>query len=180
MRECFVWSKDSVTGWMKPPQRRPAKFVSNPRNRTASRWTPPRLCTWFFSWPIKEEVRIANMSVRRVLFGFVLFSAVAAFCQSNEAPNAAPAPADSSPAGTASTLDQVVQRVVARERQLVNNMTHFSPVVETYIQNMREDKELGAAPESDRYFLGRLDLMNSGEQSFLVKPGVLKRLFSGV
>jgi hypothetical protein len=34
-------------------------------------------------------------------------------------------------------------------------MRHLHPLVETYIQDMKTDKELGEVPISDHYFLGR-------------------------
>ena len=39
----------------------------------------------------------------------------------------------------------------------------FSPVVETYVQNFREDKHLGAVPDGDKYLLGRADFSRGVE-----------------
>jgi hypothetical protein len=36
-------------------------------------------------------------------------------------------------------------------------MRNYSPLVETYIQNLRPDKDLGEVPGGDKYFLGRAD-----------------------
>ena len=36
-------------------------------------------------------------------------------------------------------------------------------MVETYIQNMRTDKDLGSVPVSDQYFLGRVKLQTGVE-----------------
>src|SRR5207245_9784187 len=33
----------------------------------------------------------------------------------------------------------------------------YSPLVETYIHNLKPDKELGYTPAGDKYFLGRAD-----------------------
>ncbi|HEU5453346.1 MAG TPA: M48 family metalloprotease [Terriglobales bacterium] len=57
---------------------------------------------------------------------------------------------------SATTFDQAVDRMLAREQQLVKTMEQYSPLVETYIQNMRSDRDLGQTPASDNYYLGRL------------------------
>ena len=63
----------------------------------------------------------------------------------------------------AATFDQVIDRAVEREHFFVAQMKQLHPLVETYLQNLKEDKDLGASvPASDVYFLGRLDL-SSGE-----------------
>jgi hypothetical protein len=55
------------------------------------------------------------------------------------------------------TMDQVVDRVVINENHLNQRMRQYSPLVETYIQNLKPDKALGYVPAGDRYFLGRAD-----------------------
>jgi hypothetical protein len=65
---------------------------------------------------------------------------------------AAPEPADQP-----KTMDQVVDRVVTNENRLNQQVRQYSPLVETYIQNLKPDKELGFVPAGDRYFLGRAD-----------------------
>jgi hypothetical protein len=55
------------------------------------------------------------------------------------------------------TMDQVVDRVVTNENRLNQQVRQYSPLVETYIQNLKPDKELGFVPAGDRYFLGRAD-----------------------
>jgi len=66
-------------------------------------------------------------------------------------------------AAAAATFDQVIDRAVEREHFFVAQMKQLHPLVETYLQNLKEDKDLGASvPASDVYFLGRLDL-SSGE-----------------
>ena len=36
-------------------------------------------------------------------------------------------------------------------------LREYSPLVETYIQETRADKELGAVPDRDHYFLAKAD-----------------------
>ena len=55
------------------------------------------------------------------------------------------------------TVDAVVDRIVAQEKAEMQMLHQYSPLVETYIQNMRPDNELGQAPVSDQHFLGRVE-----------------------
>jgi hypothetical protein len=56
---------------------------------------------------------------------------------------------------TASAFDQAIDRIAAREAENFKILQQYSPMVETYIQELRPDKELGLVPEGDHYFLGR-------------------------
>jgi hypothetical protein len=80
----------------------------------------------------------------------------AASNQSNQAPaNLAPP----------TTMDQVVDRVILRENGLIKFLTMRTPVVETYLQNLTQDPQLGPIPQDDRYFLGRMDFSESIDRS---------------
>ncbi|MGA2095329.1 MAG: M48 family metalloprotease [Candidatus Acidiferrum sp.] len=57
----------------------------------------------------------------------------------------------------ARTMDQVVDRVITNENRLNQQIRQYSPLVETYIQNLKPDKDLGYVPAGDKYFLGRAD-----------------------
>jgi Peptidase family M48 len=57
----------------------------------------------------------------------------------------------------ARTMDQVIDRVITNENRLNQQIRQYSPLVETYIQNLKPDKELGEVPAGDKYFLGRAD-----------------------
>ncbi len=57
--------------------------------------------------------------------------------------------------GQPSALDQVLDRIIVRERENLRVLQQFTPIVETYIQDFRVDKELGLDPVADHYFLGR-------------------------
>lgn len=68
--------------------------------------------------------------------------------------------------------DQVVDRAIVRENALLHVLQTTTPVVETYIQNMVPDNDLGTVPASDRYFLGKIDLSHGLTQtSYLQKSG---------
>jgi hypothetical protein len=87
----------------------------------------------------------------------------------------APQPAATQPANPASgqsaaasaamapptTMDQVVDRAIQREHGLMEMLKTRTPLVETYLQNLKADPKLGAVPSEDHYFLGRLDLGES-------------------
>ena len=60
--------------------------------------------------------------------------------------------------GPPPSFDQVVDLIVDRENRFVAQMQKLHPLVETYIQNMKPDPEVTSVPDSDEYFLGRLDL----------------------
>jgi Peptidase family M48 len=80
----------------------------------------------------------------------------------------------------ASAMDQVVDRIFSREKAVVTSLHEYSPWVETYIQVMRPDKELGTVPADDRYFLGRARLKNGAElQQVSEKSGRMRRLMGG-
>ncbi|MGB8522480.1 MAG: hypothetical protein WCD43_05915 [Candidatus Acidiferrales bacterium] len=56
------------------------------------------------------------------------------------------------------TVDQAIDRVIAREHEEIATIRRFNPVIETYIQDMKPDKDMGAVPVKDHYFLGQADL----------------------
>jgi hypothetical protein len=58
--------------------------------------------------------------------------------------------------------DAMSASIFDHEAKLVQNLRSYSPLMETYIQNMRPDKELGEVPVSDAYFLDRLVLDQKG------------------
>ena len=60
-------------------------------------------------------------------------------------------------APTPKTMDEVVDRVIANENKVDAQIRSFSPLVETYIQNLKPDKDLGFVPAGDKYFIGRAD-----------------------
>lgn len=65
-------------------------------------------------------------------------------------------------------FDQIVDQVIQKESDFLRTIRNFSPLVETYIQNLKADVELGAVPVSDQYFLGTLDIRKGlNERSFL-------------
>jgi len=61
-------------------------------------------------------------------------------------------------AAPATTMDQVVDRSIEREHALMELLKNRTPLVETYLQNLKPDPQLGPVPKEDHYFLGRMDM----------------------
>jgi hypothetical protein len=88
-------------------------------------------------------------------------------------------PAQSSPetAPPAATLNDVLDRVVQREHYFMAQMRHMHPMVETYLQNLKNDPAGNPIPVKDEYFLGRLDMTDGTEDvSFVGQPGFGHRM----
>jgi hypothetical protein len=84
-----------------------------------------------------------------------------------------------------SAVDQVVDRIISQEQAEMNSLRAYSPMVETYIQNLRGDKDLGAVPAGDKYFMGRAVLAKGVELEPLTEGdnsggGARKKIFGGL
>jgi hypothetical protein len=91
----------------------------------------------------------------------------------------------SAAAQQADALGQVVDHIISQEQAEMNSLKPYTPLVETYIQNLRGDKDLGAVPAGDKYFMGRailakgvdLEPLTDGEDN---GGGVKKKVFGGL
>ena len=91
--------------------------------------------------------------------------------------SSAPSPAQSAP--PAATLNDVMDRVVQREHYFMAQMRHMHPMVETYLQDRKNDADGHPDPVKDQYFLGRLDMSDGPEDvSFVGQPGFGHRMLS--
>ena len=72
-----------------------------------------------------------------------------------------------SPAPT--TMDQVVDLFIQREHALIKMLSKRTPIVETYLQNLSADPQLGPVPSGDHYFLGRMDMGETVERKDYLK-----------
>ncbi len=61
-------------------------------------------------------------------------------------------------AGPVTTVNEAIDRIIAREHDENATIRHYNPIIETYIQDMKPDKDLGAIPVRDHYFLGQANL----------------------
>lgn len=87
-----------------------------------------------------------------------------------QAPASLPAP---------TTMDQVVDRFIEREKGLANMLATRTPIVETYLQNLVQDPQLGPVPKDDRYFLGRMDLSESIDRTTYLKDESMQKSLLG-
>lgn len=113
-------------------------------------------------------------------------------------PAASPTPAAATPSGAApaavptsaaqtiesappaaTTLNEVLDHVVQREHYFMAQMRHMHPLVETYLQDLKNDGEGNGIPVKDSYFLGRLDMTDGPEDtSFVGQPGFGHRMLT--
>ena len=131
-------------------------------------------------------------SFKGLWLSFTVISSLVLAAAAQESAPATGAPEGSAPATviqlpaassapTPASFDQVVDRIVEREHFFVAQMKHAHPLIETYIQNMKSDKELGAVPTNDHYFLGRLDMSNgTDDRTFIDQPGFGRRMLSSL
>jgi hypothetical protein len=80
-------------------------------------------------------------------------------CHGAIAPQFAQTSAPGDSAG-AQNLNQIVDSATRREAETVQTLKNYTPLVETYLQLLELDKELGAVPAGDKYFLGKVALKN--------------------
>src|SRR6516225_3188138 len=77
-------------------------------------------------------------------------------------------------------LGEVVDKIVARESTEMQLLRQYSPLVETYIQYVRPDKQSGAVPDGDKYFLGRAVLAKGIDLEPLNREaGVKQKMLGG-
>jgi len=89
---------------------------------------------------------------------------------------AAPRPADQP-----RTMEEVVDRVIVNENHLNQEIRKYAPLVETYIQNQKPDKDLGFVPAGDKYFLGRADFSKGVNLVSLTDAGAKgKKILTGI
>src|ERR1700688_183567 len=133
---------------------------------------PPRSCTLYFNWHIELlEMRVMR-NMKWMVLVLLTMSLAAAAQQSAAAPQSpqsvsAAQPASAQPAHLESptTMNQVIDRVILREKDLIKFLSPRTPIVETYLQNLTQDPQLGPVPQDDHYFLGRMDLSDSIDRS---------------
>jgi len=76
-------------------------------------------------------------------------------------------------------LNDAIDRVVQREHLFLAQMRHMRPLLETYLQYLKTDKEENTSPVKDLYFLGRLDMSDGPEDvSFTGQPGFGHRMLN--
>ena len=66
-------------------------------------------------------------------------------------------PKDLAPAPLTPQQQRLVQQAIAREKVIVKQIQKSTPVVQSYIQDVRPDPKLYQVPVSDQYMIGRVD-----------------------
>ncbi|MGC1902367.1 MAG: M48 family metalloprotease [Candidatus Acidiferrum sp.] len=115
------------------------------------------------------------------IFALALAGGIGMVAAAAAPPEATPVPAAAAAADQARSMDEVTDRVVKTENQMNSDIRKYSPLVETYIQNLKPDTELGFVPAGDKYFLGKADFakgVNLVSLSDTDSKG--KKVFSGV
>src|SRR6266699_3577145 len=128
---------------MKPRLARRNKLNSSRQGAKASRWIFRRACGLNSVWRIEGREKMRKAATTVLVLALSGLGSHAA---------ATPKPADQP-----RTMEEVIDRVITNENRGNQQIKQYSPLVETYIQNLKPDKELGYIPAGDKYFLGRAD-----------------------
>jgi hypothetical protein len=79
------------------------------------------------------------------------------------------------PGSSNTGFDEIITRAIQSEKRLMQELKGRQPVVETYIQELKPDKTLGATPLRDFYFLGKLDLTNGIDVGSFIPAGSMMK-----
>src|SRR5713101_4936784 len=72
---------------------------------------------------------------------------------------------------TAPKLEEIIDRFIGQEKDEIEALDHFSPIIETYIQQVKPDEKLGLVPKSDFYLLGQADFRGRPKVHSLIDGG---------
>ena len=114
------------------------------RNSTPSKWIVSKAVTLQFVEQIEGMMHVGNklsLVLTLMVVGLVTGTANHASATSS---------------GEPFQDDALAGRIFEQEAKLAEALRSYSPLVETYIQNLKFDKDLGNVPASDKYFIGRL------------------------
>jgi hypothetical protein len=90
-------------------------------------------------------------------FSLVVLGALAgtASAQLQNADQTQPRTDSSTLSAPVTTANQAIDHIIAREHDEVATIKTYNPIIETYVQDMKPDKQFGAVPVRDHYFLGQ-------------------------
>ncbi|HEV2401813.1 MAG TPA: M48 family metalloprotease [Candidatus Sulfotelmatobacter sp.] len=81
---------------------------------------------------------------------------------------------------TRTATDQAIDRAIERECALMQMLKTRTPLVETYLQDLKFDPQEGPIPVDDHYFFGRMDLADSVDRrNYLPKEGGFRKSLLG-
>lgn len=70
------------------------------------------------------------------------------------------------------SVKELVDRIIKREHDQIALFSQYRPIVETYIQELKPDREMGFTPSEDYYYLGKADLSRGiADKSILTQKG---------
>src|ERR1700758_1916942 len=161
----------------------------NPRPRLRSKSNSSRLCARASLWTTQLAFVLSSVwhtegrsKMRKFVFALLFFAvgSAAALAQTASA-GEPPKKMILVPADQPRTMEEVVKRIVDNENHMYGRMKEYSPLVETYIQNLKPDKELGEVPAGDKYFLGKADFSKTVALASLTESNSKgKKIFSGI
>ncbi len=74
----------------------------------------------------------------------------------------------------------LVEKAIAREKVVIKNIQERTPLVETYIQEMRPDEKLYQVPVGDTYMLNRVDFRKTfGDKPYAARSDKKQGFFKG-
>ncbi len=77
------------------------------------------------------------------------------------------------------TLNDVLDRMIQREHMFISQMRRMHPLVETYLQDLKNESTEDTTPVKDQYFLGRFDMTDSPDDiSYVGQPGFGHRMLT--
>ncbi len=109
--------------------------------------------------------------------GRALFLSATVFLLSHSYAAGRPAAPVDEQAPSVRNFNEAVDRAIANETLLIRRLRDKKPIIETYVQEMKVDGDLGFVPKNDFYFLGELDMKKGVlDKSFLPQPSKLALL----
>lgn len=122
------------------------------------------------------------MRVYRRIRLFVMMTVLCAVASAQSRPSdtkSKPAPsssvtstADPHEQAKPSSMNELVDRIIKREHDQIALVSLYRPIVETYIQELKPDQEMGFVPSHDYYYLGKVNLSHGiDDQSILPHKG---------
>ncbi len=75
------------------------------------------------------------------------------------------------------SVEQAVDRIIARERNEIATIRGYSPLIETYIQDMKPDPAMEAIPVHDRYLLGQANFATGIVDTSMLSENQITALF---
>lgn len=120
-----------------------------------------------------------NVNLKTPLFVLTLFVTTAGLGFARQTPQQNPPATTPAPSGDASSVSEIIDRVVGREAVLAAKMRSMHPLVETYLQSLDKDDNLTFRPVSDQYFIGKLDFNAEDKEHSLLKGDSVPNKITG-